>query len=189
MTFRELLGREFPLSAQQLVNLEKHYDLLVQWNRKLNLTRIERLEDAIHLHYAESLFLAEALPVGSFRIVDVGSGAGFPGIPIAIRRPETSVALVESHQRKAVFLREASRDLPNVQVFAGRAEDLKGSFDWITARAVTPADVLKLRLAPLAALLMSEPDLEGLTPPDSVVKIPGSERRVVAMFHVEHARI
>ncbi|HWZ30417.1 MAG TPA: 16S rRNA (guanine(527)-N(7))-methyltransferase RsmG [Bryobacteraceae bacterium] len=184
MTFRELLGREFPLSAQQLETLEKHYNLLSQWNRKLNLTRIERLEDAVHLHYGESLFLAEALPEGPHRIVDVGSGAGFPGIPVAIRRPESSVTLVESHQRKAVFLREASRDLPNVQVFAGRAEDLKGSYDWVTARAVTPADVLKLRLAPRAALLMSEPDLEGLTPPDSVLKIPGSERRVVAMFNV-----
>ena len=61
-----------------------------------------------------------------------------------------------------------------------------GSYDWVTARAVTPADVLKLRLAPRVALLMSESDLEGLTRPDSIVKVPGSERRIVAMFHVEH---
>ena len=87
------------------------------------------------------------------RAVDIGTGAGFPGIPIAVVRPECAVTLIESHQRKAVFLREATRDLLNVRVLAMRAEDVKEKFDWIVSRAVSPADVLKLDLAPNIALL------------------------------------
>lgn len=128
MTFQDLLAREFEpygtLSNEQLALLESHYRLLLRWNQKLNLTRIEHLEEAIHLHYCESLFLATLLPAGPLRIADIGSGAGFPGIPVAVFRPECSVTLIESHQRKAVFLREASRGLQNVAVIAARAEDL-----------------------------------------------------------------
>ena len=110
--FRELLAREFApygsLTPEQIDLLEAHYNLLVQWNARLNLTRIDSVEEAVRLHYCESLFVGTRLPAGPLRIVDVGSGAGFPGIPIAILRPECTVTLVESHQRKGVFLREAT---------------------------------------------------------------------------------
>src|SRR5581483_9324513 len=97
---------------------------MVRWNKTLNLTRVESLEQAVERHYAESLFLAAHLPVGALRIVDVGSGPGFPGFPVAVVRGDCAVTLVESHQRKAVFLREASRPLENVEVVAKRAEDV-----------------------------------------------------------------
>src|SRR5579864_6396854 len=160
--FGELLAREFApygsLTARQIELLEAHYKLLARWNSRLNLTRVDSEEQAVRLHYCESLFLGFRLPDGPLRIVDVGSGAGFPGIPIAILRPECTVTLVESHQRKAVFLREASRNLKNVRVVSKRAEDLHETFDWIVSRAVAPKDVLRLKLSPRTALLMGWSD-------------------------------
>src|SRR5438045_1628843 len=155
--FRDLVAREFApyryLTSEQLDKLEAHYHLLLKWNDRINLTRIRRLEDIVRLHYCESLFVGTLLPPGHHRIVDVGSGAGFPGIPIAILRPECAVTLVDSHQRKAVFLREASRNLLNVKVIAGRAEDLAESFDWLVSRAIAPHQVQSLHLAPNVAIL------------------------------------
>jgi len=162
MTFREVVASEFApygtLTSLQLDQLEAHYELLVRWNAKLNLTRIASPEDAARLHYCESLYLGASLAPGKLKIADIGSGAGFPGIPLAILRPDCQVTLVESHQRKAVFLREASRDLPNVKVLAVRAEYLCESFDWIVSRAVKPEDVLQLAAAPNFALLVGEED-------------------------------
>ena len=155
--FKSLLALTFApygaFTSQQLVLLEEHYQLLLRWNRKINLTRITRLQDAVRYHYCESLYLATRLPGGPLRIVDVGSGAGLPGIPVAIYRPECTMNLVESHQRKAVFLGEAVRSLPNVRVLARRAEALTDPYDWTISRAVRPEDVLKLNLAPHVAVL------------------------------------
>jgi 16S rRNA (guanine527-N7)-methyltransferase len=155
--FKSLLALEFSpygvLTPQQLTLLEEHYGLLLHWNRKINLTRITGLQDAVRYHYCESLYLAGRLPKGPLRVIDVGSGAGFPGIPVSIYRPECSVDLVESHQRKAVFLREAARRLTNVRVLSQRAEAVTDSYDWTISRAVRPEDVLKLNLAPRVAVL------------------------------------
>lgn len=160
--FKSLLASEFSpygtLTQQQLTLLEDHYRLLLRWNRKINLTRITSLQDAVRYHYCESLYLATRLPKEYLRIVDVGSGAGFPGIPVAIYRPECTVDLVESHQRKAVFLREAIRGLTNVRVLAHRAEEVTDSYNWIISRAVRPEEVLKLNLAPHVAVLGVEGD-------------------------------
>jgi len=144
---------ELGLPQEQTAALEAHYELLCRWNKVLNLTRIERLKEAVERHYAESLFLAARLDPG--RIVDIGSGGGFPGLIVAIARPECSVTLVESHQRKAVFLREASRKLSNVTVLAKRAEDVSETFDWLTSRAVSYSDLASSigRLAERVALL------------------------------------
>src|SRR6185436_3716445 len=102
--FTELLRLEFSpygvLSPLQLSQLKLHYELLSRWNRRINLTRITELKESVELNYCESLFLASALPPGRLRIMDVGSGAGFPGIPVAIFRPDCQIDLVESHQRK-----------------------------------------------------------------------------------------
>src|ERR1700722_6525649 len=118
--FKKLLAAEFApygeLSDAQLDRLEKHYLALTKWNELLNLTRIAGLQSAVQFHYCESLYLGRFLPAGPLRIVDIGSGGGFPGIPIAILRPEFELTLVESHRRKAVFLRESSRDLKNVRI-------------------------------------------------------------------------
>jgi 16S rRNA (guanine527-N7)-methyltransferase len=139
--FSELLRKETAgivnLTDAQVAALQAHYELLVRWNRKLNLTTVTDVNEAVTRHYGESLFLAAHLPAHPLRIVDIGSGAGFPGLPIAVLRPDCEVSLVESHQRKAVFLREASRALPNVRVVSRRAEDLDERFDWAVSRAVS----------------------------------------------------
>jgi len=185
--FRELLVREFApygsLTFAQIDALEAHYDLLTHWNSRLNLTRIESLEEAVRLHYCESLFVGTKLPAGPHRIVDVGSGAGFPGIPIAILRPECEVTLVESHQRKGVFLREASRNLANAKVITDRAENLKPEYDWLVSRAVSPEDVLKLRLANNLALLVGGEHMPGFERRESS---PWGNGRFLT-FHVERS--
>lgn len=142
-------------TSQQKAILEAHFELLLRWNKKLNLTRITDPKEAWERHYMESIRLARQLPPGPLKIADVGSGAGFPGIPIAVVRPECQVTLIESHKRKAVFLREATRHMPNVRVLAMRAEDVKEKFDWVVSRAVRAGEVLKLKLAPHIALMGS----------------------------------
>jgi 16S rRNA (guanine527-N7)-methyltransferase len=175
--FKSLLELEFSpygtLTGDQLSLLEQHYQLLLRWNQKMNLTRITSLGDAVRYHYCESLYLAQSLPLGSLRIVDIGSGAGFPGIPVAIYRPDCEVHLVESHQRKAVFLSEATRNLPNAQVLAVRSEEVTEAYDWMISRAVRSDDVLKLKLAPNVAVLGTEGE-----------KLPWGTAR--ALFHVKH---
>lgn len=138
--FAELLKRQLgsliDLSHTQIQNLEQHFLLLCKWNKKLNLTSISGLEETIERHYCESIFLGIHLPPGILRIADAGSGAGFPGIPVAICRQDCFVTLIESHQRKSVFLREATRTLSNVQVCTQRVEAVSQRFDWTICRAV-----------------------------------------------------
>ncbi len=188
MSFRQLLGDEFPLSAAQLDSLERHRDLLEQWNRRMNLIRFESERELIQLHYRESLLLGQVLPPGPLGVVDVGSGAGFPGIPVAILRADLSLTLVDSHQRKTVFLREATRGLANVEVVTARADRLEARWDWAISRAVRPGDVLKLPLSSNFALLVTQEELEGLPAPVSTLRTSG-QQRLIAMFHVERDRI
>jgi len=183
--FRELLAAEFgaygSLTDVQLSQLSTHYAALSRWNERLNLTRIRDLGDSVRFHYCESLFLARSLPPISQRIVDIGSGAGFPGIPVAILRPDCEVTLVESHQRKAVFLRECARELPNVKVISKRAEEIQDRFDWLISRAVAPADVLRLNIAEGVMLLIGEEEAAKLS--GTRAAIPWGNQRV--LFHVE----
>jgi 16S rRNA (guanine(527)-N(7))-methyltransferase RsmG len=157
--FRELLAAEFrpygELTDHQLSALESHYELLLKWNKRLNLTRIVNLEEAVRFHYCESLLLAQALPAGPLTIADLGSGAGFPGIPLAVLSPMASVTLIESDNRKAVFLREATRELHNTEVAMMRFESCQRHFDWCVSRAVAPEKVLSSGLAQNFALLMA----------------------------------
>ena len=182
--FRALLAAEFApvgtLTDDQLDRLEQHFRLLCNWNKRLNLTRISGVREAAQFHYCESLYLAQWLPKGKLRIADVGSGGGFPGIVVAVLRPDCTVDLIESHQRKAAFLREASRQLPNVNVVAMRADECTVRYDWMISRAVRVEDLLRLRLAPNSALLLGAEDGKDF----ESLKMPWGERRILA-FHVE----
>jgi 16S rRNA (guanine(527)-N(7))-methyltransferase RsmG len=186
--FRDLLlARASPfcqLSSQQVDQLQDHYELMLRWNKTVNLTRIQRIEQVVDRHYGESLFLGSLLPPGELRVADVGSGAGFPGFPIAVLRPESSVTLIESHQRKAVFLKEASRGLCNIRVAPKRAEDLGEVFDWVVSRAVRwyEVEATAFRLASNVALLNQ--DALGLD--GQISSIPWDPARRAVLFHVEH---
>lgn len=157
--FAELLAARLAgiveLGPEQVRLLEAHYRLLELWNRTINLSAITGLEECVERHYCEALFLGAHLPAGPLRIADVGSGAGFPGLPVAVLLPECSVTLIESHQRKSVFLREASRGLRNVRVIAKRAQDVTEGFDVAISRAVSYKDLTRTLkgLAPTADLL------------------------------------
>lgn len=182
MRFRELLEAEFrpfgELSDEQLELLESHYRLLTHWNQRLNLTRISDTVESVRFHYCESLYVGRFLPAGPLTVGDLGSGAGFPGIPLAILRGDLQIVLVESDLRKAVFLREASRGLRNVRVAAVRFEEYTGHFDWVISRAVAPDEVLASGLASNFALLMSAPD----APPGSqVIPLPWGRERVLVV--------
>ncbi len=177
---RELAGI-IDLSPSQLGALAAHYQLLLRWNRKINLTTVTQLPEAALRHYCESLFLASRITPG--RIVDVGSGAGFPGIPVAIALPGSVIDLVEAHQRKAVFLREAARSLTNVSVIASRVEALPlamadpNRYDWIVSRAVDPEFLRKLDIADRYALLVGADDADANR--STVIPLPWGDRRVL----------
>jgi 16S rRNA (guanine(527)-N(7))-methyltransferase RsmG len=179
--FRDELAVTFQpyaeLSETQLQQLEQHYNLLESWNRKLNLIRFKNLKELIELHYAESLFLGLHLPEGPIRVVDVGSGGGFPGIPVAVLRPSAKVRLLERDQRKSVFLREATRHLTNVQVLTADAASCPRDFDWVISRAVSPGEVLKFGLTRNIALLVSDKDAPTTA---EVFRVPWGEHRVIA---------
>lgn len=187
--FREVLQEKLRgivvLSPDQLSLLEAHYELLMRWNKTLNLTRIENVGEAVERHYCESLFLGAHLPSESLRIADLGSGGGFPGFPVAVLRSDCAVTLVESHQRKAVFLREASRSVRNVQVIAKRAEEVTDRFDHVISRAVSYEDLsraLKV-LGPNADLLtgMEEPPAKLGFVWHTAISLPWGKHRFLRM--------
>jgi 16S rRNA (guanine527-N7)-methyltransferase len=158
---------EAPLSPIQLAQVETYLDLLLRWNQKTNLTSIRDPEKIATRHFGESFFLATkcvgagaltcsapacAIPI--FRVLDLGSGAGFPAIPLKILRPDVTITLIEAHHTKAVFLREVLRALrleANSEVKNVRAETLlPASADIVTLRAVERFD----NILPIAANLV-----------------------------------
>lgn len=171
MTFETALRRvleELAADVQvaQFDQLCAHRKLLDRWNRRINLTAIRDEKTIVKRHYGESVFLHRELPSVS-SLVDVGSGGGFPGVPLAILRPSTEVVLVESKVRKAAFLREATRDLANVQVAGVRVSDWTGTADFAVMRAVAPARVLpdlRGRVDRVAILGTTRPETQDFGP-------------------------
>lgn len=136
------------LTPEQIRKYIIYYNMLVERNRYVNLTRITSPTDAAQKHFADSL-LGASLIKENARIVDVGTGAGFPGIPLAIARPDIKLVLVDSLAKRVNFLREVCEalEIPAEAVHA-RAEDaarsdrLRGHFDHAVSRAVAPMNVL-----------------------------------------------
>jgi len=175
---------DFPeLTPIQVEQLRKHYELLLHWNRKLNLISVHTESEILQRHYFESLFLGRHLPTDPLKIADIGSGAGFPGFVVAIQRPDCAVTLIESHQRKSVFLREAAREISNIRILAKRAEDVSEQFAWAISRAVRYEDIRQVmqRLAPNAALLTGDVAPSELPGYDwqEPIRLPWGERRML----------
>src|SRR5690348_10110824 len=114
------------LTEAQHAHLAKYLDLLLAANQRMNLTRITDRAAAELQHVGDALTVLPYLPPGEIRVVDVGSGGGVPGIPLAIARPDAIVMLVESTKKKAAFLKQAVLELglTNVHVSEWRAEDV-----------------------------------------------------------------
>ena len=150
---------ELPLDLP--VQLAEYLDLLLRWNARTNLTAVRLPAQIVQTHFGESIFAAQHLPPGLSTLLDFGSGAGFPGLPIQLFHPHLQVTLAESQGKKAVFLREAVRTLQlSTTVHHGRVQDLPPGalFSAVSLRAVDnmaeaiPAAIR--RLAPGGWLLL-----------------------------------
>lgn len=143
---------ETGVSRETLTRLAAHGDLLRRWQGPVNLVGARTLDDLWHRHMFDSAQLLPLLPAGARTLVDLGSGAGFPGLVLSIMGVP-DVHLVESNQRKAEFLREAARvSGANVTVHATRIEAMRPfPADVVTARALAPLDRLAAYAAPFLA--------------------------------------
>jgi len=161
---------------------------------EMNLIGPSTLAIAAEKHYGESLFLAARLPEGVRTVIDCGSGAGFPGFPLAVLRPDVQVTLLEADRRKAAFLRESCH-LSNVQVRVQRLEQLEERPDAVISRAVDPRFVMAWgrEHASLFGFIGSTADVESLAADPAL----GSALRAAlpwqvlssvlwATFHVKH---
>jgi 16S rRNA (guanine527-N7)-methyltransferase len=125
--------------ATLLPQLSIYLDLLLKWNARTNLTAIRNPEEIVRRHFGESLFAARHLNPNTSSLLDFGSGAGFPGLPIALLRPDIQVTLAESQNKKATFLREVIRNLAlTTEVWSSRVEAMPAArrFDVVAMRAV-----------------------------------------------------
>lgn len=141
-TIRRAL-KEFQLSVDdhQVLQIQHYIRILLVWNEKLNLTAIRDPLEMLYRHFCESMYAAAAVPVENGRLADVGAGAGFPGLPLKIMRPDLRVFLVESNLKKATFLAEVIRELGLVdaQVLVRRYEELAeevAPLDYVCSRAL-----------------------------------------------------
>ena len=133
MEIKELLSNGlielgFPHSEQQIKAFITYLSELKKWNRVYNLTGIRKDEDIIVKHFLDSLLYLKAMPAGKIEVADIGSGAGFPGIPIKIVRPEIEMHLIEPSEKKSAFLRNiiSQLDLKKIEVIEKRVEDTRG---------------------------------------------------------------
>jgi 16S rRNA (guanine527-N7)-methyltransferase len=141
-TIRRALGEfQLEIDGKQVVQIQQYISLLLTWNEKVNLTAIRDPLEILYRHFCESMFAAVAVPLENGRLADVGSGGGFPGLPLKIIRPDLSVYLVESNVKKATFLAEVTRELglTDARVIVNRYEDIHeevAPLDFVCSRAV-----------------------------------------------------
>ena len=159
--FKQTLASQgIELSEQQLAQFERYYELLVEWNDKMNLTAITDKEDVYLKHFYDSLtliFSQHFVHEGRFSLCDVGSGAGFPSIPLRIIFPECQITIVDSLNKRITFLSHLVSELglTNVSLYHDRAESFgqnkqfREQFDFVTARAVARLNVLSELCLPL----------------------------------------
>jgi 16S rRNA (guanine527-N7)-methyltransferase len=136
-TIRRALS-EFKVAVTdaQIAQIQQYMSLLLKWNDAMNLTAIRDPLEILYRHFCESMFGATLIPVGFGRLADVGSGGGFPGLPLKIVCPELEVCLIDSNVKKATFLAEVVRELalPEARVLVSRYEELD--------EEITPLDVV-----------------------------------------------
>lgn len=184
-----------PLDQHTLSRFEVYISLYIRWNARINLSAIRDENSIISIHIIESIVLASYLPQGISTLLDFGSGAGLPGIPIALCCPQIAVTLAESQGKKAAFLQEAVRTLGiSARVHAGRAETLRDVFDCVVLRAVDKMPKAVSAAAHLVgpegylALMTTVSRLDELTLAAgagfslaSATPLPGSQERVIAL--------
>ena len=152
-TFYNLLTEQnLPLSDQQKKQFERYFELLVEWNEKINLTAITDKEEVYLKHFYDSIapILQGLIPNETIKLLDIGAGAGFPSLPMKILYPQLDVTIIDSLNKRINFLQLLAQelDLDGVHFYHGRAEDLaqdknfRAQYDFVTARAVARMQVL-----------------------------------------------
>ena len=152
-TFYNLLAEQnLPLSDQQKKQFERYFELLVEWNEKINLTAITDKEEVYLKHFYDSIapILQGLIPNETIKLLDIGAGAGFPSLPMKILYPQLDVTIIDSLNKRINFLQLLAQelDLDDVHFYHGRAEDLaqdknfRAQYDFVTARAVARMQVL-----------------------------------------------
>lgn len=185
----------FAPSDEQCSKIRAYIDLLLRWNRSLNLTTVTRPAEIAGRHFGESIFASKLLPVENCRLVDIGTGAGFPGLPLKIAVPSIDLILIDSNKKKCAFLAEVARALAlsGVEIRAARFEDLRPEdvdAKLVTARAVGEFKTLLQwscralsRRGHIALWLGGEDATRISTDPSWIwqpaTKIPESQRRFV----------
>src|SRR6266436_4314229 len=139
--------REFRVqpTPEQISAIQRYMAMLLAWNEKVNLTAIRDPLEVLYRHFCESMYAAAAVPLQAGRLADVGSGGGFPGLPLKIARPELQVFLIESNVKKATFLAEVVRELEltDARVLVSRYEELDEEItpvDFVCSRALGEFD-------------------------------------------------
>ena len=177
------------------VGIRTYIELLLKWNKTISLTTVTKVEEILAFHFGESLFALPMLPVEKSRLADVGSGAGFPGIPLAMARPSLDVTLIEPNAKKFAFLNEVIRQLglSNATAVRGRTSELQSSnerFEIITARALGQFDELiewagtKLTPAGKLILWLGDDDAKKISTDtrfewNTQMRIPRTDRRFI----------
>jgi 16S rRNA (guanine527-N7)-methyltransferase len=185
----------FGPSPEMCDSIRTYVDLLLRWNQKMALTAIVDPIEILRLHFGESFFGVGAVPIRHGRLADVGTGAGFPAIPIRMAIPDLTCTLIESNQKKATFLAEVVRTLQlrQTDIFRGRMEDFPESsapFDFIISRALgIHQEFIKWsgrRLSPGGKVVfwIGEQDAANVSQNSDfawspLAKIPGSDRRAL----------
>ena len=178
------------LNQAQRTSVRTYLRLLAKWNSRVNLTRLVQVEDELRFHFFESFWLAQRFLEPRHAVVDVGSGAGFPGLAMQLYYPGLSLTLIEKNFKKTVFLKEVARALLlRARVVHGKVET---AADWegvqvVTVRGLKPStaltDALSRRHIPLLALHGENPGrtLKRL-PCIRRERVPGSRRRYATLF-------
>lgn len=134
----------------QIKKFNDYYELLIEWNNKINLTAITEYDEVISKHFIDSILICSFIDLSGKKIIDIGTGGGFPGIPIKIINPDTDIVLVDSLNKRVNFLNEVLSELKleKIEAIHGRAEDLghdknlRGKFDYSVSRAVANLSTL-----------------------------------------------
>jgi 16S rRNA (guanine527-N7)-methyltransferase len=194
---RSLLAPFIPateLDDALLGSINVHLDLLVRWNQHMNLTALRSPEEMVLRHFGESLFAARQLfsRDAQLDVFDLGSGAGFPGLPMKYWAPNLQLTLIEGHGKKATFLREVGRalHLSGLTVLNARAESISQRASLVTMRAVEKFDQVLVAATKLVApggclaILIGETQREralALLPPGKITScaLPSSEQRIL----------
>lgn len=142
---KELEKLDLKLTKEQEEKLEKFYNLLIEWNKKINLTRITSKEEVYLKHFYDSLTLSKVVDFNRINtLCDVGTGAGFPGIVLKIVYPSLKITLIDSLRKRVNYLNEIIKELElnNIKAIHTRGEDYHEKFDLVTSRAVANLEKL-----------------------------------------------